>query len=64
MFVHNGDVQSIKIIGVAGVDTIPKKFPPFNLQAGEIFKISGGQIHEIEANGTVVPYGAGSGWDD
>jgi hypothetical protein len=49
MFVHKGDVQSIKIIGVPGVDTIPKKFPPFNLQAGEIFKISGGQIHEIEA---------------
>jgi len=64
MFVHLGDVQSIKIIGIPGVDTIPKKFPPFNLQAGEIFKISGGQIHEIEANGTVVPYGAGSGWDD
>jgi len=64
MFVHLGDVQSIKIIGVPGVDTIPKNFPPFNLQAGEIFKISGGQIHEIEANGTVVPYGAKSGWDD
>ena len=64
MFVHKGDVQSVKIIGVPGVDTIPKKFPPFNLQAGEIFKISGGKIHEIEANGMVVPYGAGSGWDD
>lgn len=64
MFVHKGDVQSIKIIGVPGVDTIPKKFPPFNLQAGEIFKISDGKIHEIEANGTVVPYGASSGWDN
>ncbi len=27
MFVHLGDMQSIKIIGVSGVDTIPKKFP-------------------------------------
>jgi hypothetical protein len=64
MFVHKGDVQFVKIIGVPGVDTIPKKFPPFNLQAGEIFKISGGKIHEIEANGMVVPYGAGNGWDE
>ena len=64
MFVHLGDVQSIKIIGVPEVDTIPKNFAPFNLQAGEIFKISNGQIHEIEANGTIVPYGARSGWDD
>jgi hypothetical protein len=63
MFVHKGDVQFVKIIGVPGVDTIPKRFPPFNLQAGEIFKISGGKIHEIEANGMVLPYGAGSGWD-
>jgi len=63
MFVHKGDVQWVKIAGLPGVDTIPKKFPPFNLQAGEIFKISEGKIHEIEANGMVVPYEAGSGWD-
>jgi hypothetical protein len=63
MFQHKGDVQFVKIIGVPGVDTIPKRFPPFNLQAGEIFKIHGGKIHEIETNGMVVPYGAGSGWD-
>ncbi len=63
MFVHKGDVQRIKIIGVPGVDTIPKLFPPFNLQAGEIFKISDGQIHEIEANGFVLPYEASGGWD-
>jgi hypothetical protein len=64
MFIHKGDIQAVKIIGVPGVDTIPKKFPPFNLQAGEIFKISGGKIHDIEANGIVVPYGAGTGWDE
>lgn len=63
MFVHKGDVQKIKIIGVPGVDTIPKRFPPFNLQAGEIFKISDGKIHEIEANGFVLPYEGSGGWD-
>jgi hypothetical protein len=64
MFVHKGDVQSVKIIGVHGVDSLPKLFPPFNLQAGEIFKIYGGQIHDIEANGMVVPYYAESGWGE
>src|SRR6202034_264545 len=34
-----------------------------NLQAGEIFKIRAGKIHEIEAMGTSLPYGMKSGWE-
>ena len=34
-----------------------------NLQAGEIFKIRGGTIHEIEATGTSLPYGTKNPWD-
>jgi len=64
MFVHKGDVQFVKILGVPGVDTILKKFSPINFLAGEIFKISSGRIHEIEANSVVFHYGSGSGWDD
>lgn len=64
MFVHRGDVRSIKIIGVPGVDTIPMPFGPINLQAAEIFKISKGKIHEIEANGILLPYLAKSGWEN
>lgn len=63
MFVHLSDIQEIKIEGLPEVDSIPKPFPPFNLPAGEIFKISGGQLHEIEANGVMAPYGIKSGWD-
>ena len=63
MFVHRGNVRTIQIMGVPGVDTVPMPYSPFNLQAGEIFKICGGQIHEIEANGCLLPYGAGSGWE-
>ena len=62
MFVHRGAVREVKITGVPGVLTRPKPFGPINLQAGEIFKISGGKIHEIEAMGVLVPYGAASGW--
>ena len=64
MFVHRGDVRSVDIIGVPGVESVPKAFGPINLQAGEIFKIYGGQIHEIEANGFLLPYSADSGWDE
>jgi hypothetical protein len=32
-------------------------------RAGEIFKIRGGKIHEIEAMGTSLPYGTLSGWE-
>lgn len=35
---------------------------PINLQAGEIFKIRAGKIHEIEANGFLLPCNAASGW--
>jgi hypothetical protein len=63
MFVHRGNVRSVKIIGVPGVESLPKEFGPINLQAGEIFKIRGGKIHEIEANGVLVPYGSKSGWE-
>jgi len=63
-FVHRGDVRTIKIVGVPGVDTVPRPVGPIDLQAGEIFKISAGQIHEIEANGCLVPYGCKSGWEE
>ena len=63
MFVHRGNVRSIKIVGVPDVDTIPMNFGPINLQAGEIFKIRSGKIHEIEANGFLLPYNASSGWE-
>ncbi len=63
MFQHHGGVRTIKILGVPGVDTIPMGGGTSNLQAGEIFKIRGGKIHEIEAMGTSLPYGTLSGWE-
>jgi hypothetical protein len=64
MFVHRGDVPTTPIVGVPGVGAISRPIGPFNLQAGEIFKIRGGRIHEIEANGVVLPYGSSSGWGE
>jgi hypothetical protein len=63
MFQHRGGVRSIKIQGVPGVDVIPMGGGTSNLQAGEIFKIRSGKIHEIEAMGVSLPYGTKSPWD-
>lgn len=62
-FVHRGKVRSIKIVGVPGVDTIPMNFGPIDLQAGEIFKIRKGQIHEVEAMGFLNAYLTPTGWE-
>ena len=39
-----------------------EKREPYDLPAAHIFKISNGQIHEVEAIGVFVPYGAPTGW--
>ena len=63
MFQHRGAVHDIKIKGVPGVDIVHMNGGTSNLQAGEIFKIRGGKIHEIEAMGTSLPYGTKSPWE-
>ncbi|MEP6963111.1 MAG: hypothetical protein ABI995_13610, partial [Acidobacteriota bacterium] len=63
MFQHRGGVRAVKILGVPGVDMIPMGGATSNLQAGEIFKIRGGKIHEVEAMGVSLPYGTKSGWE-
>jgi hypothetical protein len=60
MFQHRGVVHTIKIKGVPGVDEVHMNGGTSNLQAGEIFKIRGGKIHEVEAMGVSLPYGTKS----
>jgi hypothetical protein len=36
---------------------------PYDLPAAHVFKITGGEIHEVEAVGIFVPYGAPTGWE-
>jgi len=40
-----------------------EKRDPYDLPAAHIFKITGGQIHEVEAIGIFVPYGSATGWE-
>ena len=50
--------------GVQGVPFRKIDYKPFDLPAVHIFKIWGGQIHEIEAIGFLAPYDSSTGWDD
>jgi len=36
---------------------------PYDLPAAHIFKITSGEIHEVEAIGIFVPYGSPTGWE-
>ena len=40
-----------------------EKREPYDLPAAHIFKVTGGQIHEVEAIGIFVPYGSPTGWE-
>jgi hypothetical protein len=40
-----------------------EKRDPYDLPAAHIFKITHGQIHEVEAIGIFVPYGSPTGWE-
>jgi hypothetical protein len=64
MFRHRGNVRVIKLKNVPGVESVPMPFGPIDLEAGEIFKIRGGKIHEIEAMGFLLPYNSRTGWED
>ncbi len=63
MFNHRGGTGSIPIRGVPGVASLPLGGGSSTMQMGEMFKIRGGQIHEVEAVGFALPYGARSGWE-
>lgn len=62
-FRHAMDKQEIPVFGVPGVKTRKLPYKPFDLPAVHVFKIWGGQIHEIEAIGFLAPYQAPTGWE-
>ena len=62
-FRHPMKEDHVDIVGYPGVTQVPMKFKPFDLPAAQIFKISGGKIHEIEAMGFTAPYDSKTGWE-
>lgn len=62
-FRHAFETDEFPIFGVPGQDRRVMDFEPFDMPAIHIFKIWGGQIHEIEALGIVTDYMSPTGWE-
>src|SRR5581483_9904523 len=61
---HKMDKKEFRTIGVPGYEVRKMDNAPFDLPAVHIFKIWGGQVHEIEALGFVAPYNSATGWEN
>ena len=63
-FRHPMTKKEFAVYGIPG-QTVRKMDTqkPFDMPAAHIFKIWGGQIHEIEAVGVVMPYNSATGWE-
>ena len=62
-FRHAMEKKQFRILNDPGRETVDRSYNPFDTLAMHIFKIWGGQIHEIEAIGVVAPYNSPSGWE-
>ena len=62
-FHHEQKEKVSPIYGDPGRTTTTVGNDPFDLPAMHIFKVWGGQIHEIEAMGFTAPYNSPSGWE-
>jgi hypothetical protein len=62
-FHHAMTQKEFKIVNDPGREVSKMDYKPFDLPAMHIFKIWGGQIHEIEAMGFTAPYNSPSGWE-
>jgi hypothetical protein len=62
-FRHPMKEKSVTIVGVPDVQKVDMPYDPFDLPAAHVFKIYGGQMHEIEAMGFVAPYDSKTGWE-
>ncbi|MGH8260549.1 MAG: hypothetical protein ACREUG_12790 [Steroidobacteraceae bacterium] len=62
-FHHAFTQHKFAIYGDPDRDSVTMSYKPFDLPAMHIFKIWGGQIHEIEAMGFTAPYDSPTGWE-
>jgi hypothetical protein len=62
-FHHDMKEKEYPVLNDPQRTTTSMQFDPFDLPALHIYKIWGGQIHEIEAMGFMAPYNAPTGWE-
>jgi hypothetical protein len=64
MFHHDGSIESVEIPGFGEYKYTGATRRPFTTVIPEMFKIVDGNIRQIEAIMTALPYGSTSRWDD
>lgn len=62
-FRHSMEDREYPVFGVPGRETYTMDLEPFDLPAVHLYKIHGGQIHEIEALGYMADYMSPTGWE-
>jgi len=62
-FHHAMTQKEFKIVNDPSREVVKMDYKPFDLPAMHIFKVWGGQIHEIEAMGFTAPYNSPTGWE-
>lgn len=62
-FRHDMKQKEYRILNDPSREVTQMNFDPFDLPALHIYKIWGGQIHEIEAIGFTAPYNSPTGWE-
>lgn len=63
-FRHPMTTKKFRIVGVPGREEADMSTQqPFDMPALHLYKIWGGQIHEIEAIGIMAPYDSPTGWE-
>ncbi len=62
-FHHDMKTKEYPILNDPSREVSKMAFDPFDLPAMHIYKIWGGQIHEIEAMGFMAPYHSATGWE-
>ena len=62
-FHHEMKQKEYKVLNDPNREVSTMNFNPFDLPAMHIYKIWGGQIHEIEARGFMAPYNSPTGWE-
>lgn len=62
-FRHSMQKKEFRVLGVPGRETQTLNYAPFDLPALHVYKIWGGEIHEIEAMGFTTDYNSPTGWE-
>ena len=62
-FHHEMKSKEYPVLNDPSRDVSKMDYAPFDLPAMHIYKIWGGQIHEIEALGFMAPYNSPTGWE-